>query len=553
MKILYNLPKESDTWRHDAPLYRVVLLGCTIFVLISSVTVFGGVLSFVNSNLSNSLPPFLMWPVYVLGYLVFSLAPDVLNTGLVMYITRAIYQKRRSVVDLVIVLGCSAVVVFLSVYSFQVSRESGKVVGSNLAGEASIQGTGQLDSARLIELARIDSLYAVDLASVTTSEAARVLVHEHEIKRLDGIKNAGNAQWIESRKSAQRAKIGKIVDAGIEAKAELRAARDEAVALVEGRYNDSRTRVVGRDSVTTAKHDGVATVLVSNSARVSGWAIFVALFLSVVAELIRLRNGVLPVPILSRSDFSEPGWYEVLAKPFRVVARNVLNRSRNWRQPDLVEPDAWTVIHDERDQQRVTLAKGQQSTTRNNDLTYDDEGGSPVSDGSGPGQSAGTGHPYENRIDENRSPYDELLRELFSDDSVADNRASIPGPSMSVGSAATAQNLGTRYPYNDFRPSANDFRPVRVLGFLPASRASALEENSRRGGSGSSGLGSFPPAPAIASGKSATHRLCLHCGGAYEVNHKKQRYCRDTCRIDAWKLRSGKHLHFSRGGKSGRK
>lgn len=44
------------------------------------------------------------------------------------------------------------------------------------------------------------------------------------------------------------------------------------------------------------------------------------------------------------------------------------------------------------------------------------------------------------------------------------------------------------------------------------------------------------------TGGKGTVRPCEHCGEEYQVNHKKQKYCSDSCRIQAWEKRKGRKL-----------
>ena len=77
IKIFKSPPNMSDTLNHDAPVLRIMQLGLWCFIIISSITVFFGVHSYVSDYLNQQ--PWIMRKLgYVGAYLVLSIIPDLL-------------------------------------------------------------------------------------------------------------------------------------------------------------------------------------------------------------------------------------------------------------------------------------------------------------------------------------------------------------------------------------------------------------------------------------------------------------------------------------------
>lgn len=360
MKIRLNLPTLSEVFSHDAPLYKIIKTALPAFILISSLTVFLGVRSHLSEYLIQ-YPWYITLPGYSFSYVLFSLAPDVLNAILVAYFARSILKKKFKTTDIIINLCALVLIVFLTNYSYNMSQFSAGSVSNEIGKDLEVIDLSKINTEYNLEKKEIQTVYKDDKSNAETVYNEKILnlnsTYENliiplrkSIEQFNKNRSNKNTQWT----TREINKVNKSI-ADLQNK-QLTTASDY-LKEKEGKINGfalirngdlkslSKDKATDRENGQSLKEknnderDQANTFLRSEFEKIAGFAIFIVLVLASLKEIIHFRNDIDPLPILGELDFQFDWIHEAIYLPLIFIQRHLINKVRKAYNnlPDLVE------------------------------------------------------------------------------------------------------------------------------------------------------------------------------------------------------------------------
>lgn len=349
MKINLNLPTLGNIFSHDAPLYQIIKFSVPVFILISSLTVFGGVRSHISDYL-QSYSWLVTVPGYGFAYTIFSLAPDVLNSILAAYIVRSLLNKYKQGTDIILNVFALILVVFLTRYSYNMSQFSAGAVSSEIGQETEVIDLSEINDSYSTEKKEINDSYKTDKQDAENqyNENLGVLNQKYEnlsnplrekIQKFEKNRTDDNTKWtdreirkvqnqITSTEKLQIEEQQKLLKEKQDKIAGFQATRDQSLAILENNKKTDRNTTQSLKEKKNAEIDQANGFLQSELEKIAGYAIFVVLVLVSLKEIIHFRNNVEPKPILSQLDFQYNWIQEVIGFPYEYLRRHAVNYFR---------------------------------------------------------------------------------------------------------------------------------------------------------------------------------------------------------------------------------
>lgn len=376
MKIFYSLPEEMD--KGDVYILGIVRIGVIGFLLVSSLTVFGGFRSYSSAYMSE-LYSLLAWLLLFFGYWAFCFVPDFVNSMMVRYISRTVL-KRTFVGDprtVVVLLASLGLVFFLTRYSYKMSQFAAGKTGRDMGGEVERTDLVAFDSTYMLRFDKLQGDYEQEKAEINARYEQLVLEAAGELNAkiegeqtlltgLEENRKKSNTIWTDQQIRVHQRRI-----AGYEKRKQpivspIRAEQAEKLRVLEERMTEQRgllstSYTITRD--TTLKQEGSAGHIHASEVSffskqlsgIAGNAIFFLLVLTVIREIIYDRNDIDPDPVFSPFDFQPSVVVEVVAYPFVRIGRGIVNWVREGYNglPELVERDDFRELRDPGQRQRV--------------------------------------------------------------------------------------------------------------------------------------------------------------------------------------------------------
>lgn len=362
MKIVNTLPKASQMFSHDSPVIRVVKLCLPAFILVSSLTVFLGVkahltdyLSDVHWLLANSL--------YSVAYLLFSLAPDVLNVVLIAYLTRSFLKGHyRDRLGMILLIAAGLMVIVLTRYSFLMSQTAAKSMVKTAAPKATVKSTAPIDSLYQSEVkslqvenqnavAAIERRYQELIAASTAPLAAQILPLQKRAEQWEISRSDQNTFYVDLQLKKLQDQIQPLEQERLNLEKRLVLQKSQELDLlnspykrktdlVENRRNAERNEVLALNQSERNTINGITIIFTKQLSGIAGYAVFIVLLLAVIREILHFRNGIELQPIISPFDFQTKPLQETLVLPFTLVGRHCINwvRDQYRHLPSLKEP-----------------------------------------------------------------------------------------------------------------------------------------------------------------------------------------------------------------------
>lgn len=376
MKIFYSLPEEMD--KGDVYILGIVRIGVIGFLLVSSLTVFGGFRSYSSAYMSE-LYSLLAWLLLFFGYWAFCFVPDFVNSMMVRYISRTVL-KRSFVGDprtVVVLLASLGLVFFLTRYSYKMSQFAAGKTGRDMGGEIDRTDLVAFDSTYMLRFDKLQGDYEQEKAEINeryeqlVQEAAGELNAKIEGEQtlmagLEQNRKKSNTIWTDQQIRVHQRRIADYEKRKRPIVSPIRAEQAEKLRVLEERMTQqqgllSTSYTITRD--TTLKQEGNAGHIHASEVSffskqlsgIAGNAIFFLLVLTVIREIIYDRNDIDPDPVFSPFDFQPSVVVEVVAYPFVRVGRGIVNWVREGYNglPELVERDDFRELRDPGQRQKV--------------------------------------------------------------------------------------------------------------------------------------------------------------------------------------------------------
>lgn len=346
----------SDLLKHDGPLLKIVTVGVTAFVILSSLTVFAGfALHFALTGWKLALYGLAIYPLL-------SLAPDLINLVCLTWVVRTLLKwgklEQDTITTSVLIVVCLAISGLCTWYSFNLSKISSVQIADWMKPKEQV--AAQLDSTLLTQASSILNLDSLNTsgraASVTAEQKAVLRVFDNQIKALvadslywERYKTDENFQWVDRRK----------LDGIKEKLRALRLERDtNLLALTSDLSQSVASSSSLKDTITNLlltdakaalqrkqeeqeRKDSQHTFITMLVSSIAGYAVLILLALGCVREILYSRNDIEPLPIIGPFDFQNfEHVKEVLLYPIAWAGRHTINfvRRRYSALPELEEP-----------------------------------------------------------------------------------------------------------------------------------------------------------------------------------------------------------------------
>lgn len=488
MKIQFNVPQVTKLLRNDAPIIRIVKLAIPAFILLSSITVFYGV-KFHLSDYLEGLSSFIRVLSYSLSYILFSLAPDVLNVTVVAYMVRSFLKGHYNDVSSKILLVCCLILSLgLTKYSYKMSKTSATSAAYEMSNDVKQIDLVAIDTFQSAKVNAIRLAYEADKQTIQKSVDQSLLNNETYYSQLIEAKKEEIVYWEKRRKPKNTlyvdTKIKRVKKevVGLEAKklktekSILSSRNSKLEDLLANRkkledelflfYKDDRSAAKEINEGERIKSKSLLIAFESEISWIAGKAVFIILILSMIKEILYHRNEIEITPIMEPFDFSTNALREILMLPFIAASRYAINKTRKIYSnlPNLEKPVRPSDVHD------VSALLPKIIKEKPEDKEESIEG-----------------------TQRSRSMNGEERKSVKSLVRVANGKEE----QVSVLLNADVKN---------------------VIG------KEAVYENR------------------IYDTPVTNLRSCLHCKKDYQYKHHKQKYCSDDCRKKAWELRNGRKL-----------
>ena len=376
MKIFYSLPEEMD--KGDVYILGIVRIGVIGFLLVSSLTVFGGFRSYSSAYMSG-LYPLLAWLLLFFGYWAFCFVPDFVNSMMARYISRTVL-KRTFVGDLrtvVVLLASLGLMFFLTRYSYKMSQFAAGRTGRDMGGEIERTDLVAFDSTYMLRFDKLQGDYDKEKTEINARYEQLILEAAGELNAkiqgeqtlmtgLERNRKKSNTIWTDQQIRVHQRRIAGYEKRKQQVVTPIRAEQAEKLRVLEERMTQqqgllSTSYTITRD--TTLKQEGSAgqwhasevSFFSKQLSGIAGNAIFFLLVLTVIREIIYDRNDIDPDPVFSPFDFQPSVVMEVVTYPFVRVGRGIVNWVREGYNelPELVERDDFRELRDPGQRQKV--------------------------------------------------------------------------------------------------------------------------------------------------------------------------------------------------------
>lgn len=362
IKIFKSLPTMSETLKHDAPVLRVMQLGLWCFIIISSITVFFGVHSYVSDYLNQQ--PWLVQKVGYLGaYLVLSIIPDLLCSIFFAHVVRSLLKRKyKDVLSIILNVALILIVLFLGRYSWRMSRSAATSAAYDMVPEMVLDDVTRLDSLASGERQLLRKQYEDDATAINQRydrnlEAAllplrqKALPYRKRIESLENSRSRNNTSWIDKQLTGVNQQLLPIeeqisaVTASNERRrsgelSQLKRKYQDDIAFLNDRLYENRESTQQRNGKVEQRVESLAAAFSGEFRKIAGWAIIIVLILTALLEILYHRNGIERNPVFTQWNFRLSGLFEVLYLPFSIVGRHTLNAvRRQYAKLPALEPE----------------------------------------------------------------------------------------------------------------------------------------------------------------------------------------------------------------------
>lgn len=358
IKFIKTPPKVLDLLGHDGPVLRILQGGLYVFILISSITVFFGVHSYVSDYLDQQ--PWLIGRLgYLVAYFALSLTPDLLCSLFFAHIVRALlrnqYQDRLS---MILLIAFTILVGFLSVYSWTMSRSSAVSLAYDFTPEVKVENTARFDSLSQNERGQLRQAYETDVEEINNRYDQLLLVQtkpleqaalpfRQQIQSLEASRSEQNTNWIDLQIAAVNKKLLPIEQSisEVQTKNENRRRGEilqrkkkyqKDIEFLNNRLYENRQASQQRNQKTTSRIDQLSAVFTREFKKIAGFAIIIVILLTGLLEVLFHRNGIDRQATVLQWHPRLSGLFEVAYLPFVFIGRHTLNRVR--RQYEKMPP-----------------------------------------------------------------------------------------------------------------------------------------------------------------------------------------------------------------------
>ena len=350
IKIFKSPPNMSDTLNHDAPVLRIMQLGLWCFIIISSITVFFGVHSYVSDYLNQQ--PWIMRKLgYVGAYLVLSIIPDLLCSIFFAHVVRSLLKRKyKDVLSIILNVALILIVLFLGRYSWRMSRSAATSAAYDMVPQVELKDVTKLDSLANGERQLLRKQYEDDVTAInqrynTRLEAAlsplrqKALPYRKQIESLEASRSRNNTNWIDKQLTAINKQLLPITEeiSAVTASNERRRSGElsqlkrkyqDDIAFLNNRLYENRESIQQRNGKIEQRVESLAAAFSGEFRKIAGWSIVIVLLLTALLEILYHRNGIERNPVFTQWNFRLSGLFEVMYLPFSIVGRHTLNTVR---------------------------------------------------------------------------------------------------------------------------------------------------------------------------------------------------------------------------------
>lgn len=362
IKILKSPPNQGETLNHDAPVLRIMQLGLWCFIVISSITVFFGVHSYVSDYLNQQ--PWLVQQVGYLGaYLVLSIIPDLLCSIFFAHVVRSLLkQQYKDILSIILNVALILIVLFLGRYSWRMSRSAATSAAYDMVPAVVLDDVTRLDSLASGERQLLRKQYEDDVTAINQRfdrnlEAAllplrqKALPYRKRIESLENSRSQNNTSWIDKQLTGVNQQLLPIeeqisaVTASNERRrsselSQLKRKYQDDITFLNNRLYENRERTQQRNGRVEQRVESLAAAFSGEFRKIAGWSIIIVLILTALLEILYHRNGIERNPVFTQWNFRLSGFFEVLYLPFSVVGRHTLNAvRRQYAKLPALEPE----------------------------------------------------------------------------------------------------------------------------------------------------------------------------------------------------------------------
>lgn len=381
IKIFKSPPNPGETLNHDAPVLRIMQLGLWCFIIISSITVFFGVHSYVSDYLNQQ--PWIVQKLGYLGaYLVLSIIPDLLCSIFFAHVVRSLLKRKyRDVLSIILNVALILIVLFLGRYSWRMSRSAATSAAYNMVPEVMLSDVTRLDSLangerQLLRKQYEDDVKAINQRYNTRLESAlsplrqKALPYRKQIESLESSRSRNNTNWIDKQLTAVNKQLLPITEEFSAVTASYERRRSGELSQLKRKYQDdidflnnrlyeNRENTQQRNGKIERRVESLTAAFSGEFRKIAGWSIVIVLLLTALLEILYHRNGIERNPVFTQWNFRLSGLFEVLYLPFSIVGRHTLNAVRRQyaKLPTLEPAPAF--------KQAVTVSNKAKATTVN--------------------------------------------------------------------------------------------------------------------------------------------------------------------------------------------
>lgn len=324
---------QSPHLRNDAPMLRIMQYAVFGFILLSSLTVFLGLRSYMSEYVV-AYSPALRYLSYGGAYLFGALIPDFANATIIAWVVRSLLIRDYTDVPAKLILAAALVIcLLLALYSYNMSQISAGALIEEIRGEEQQVNVEAIDStmdtrilaiqtAAETEYQLVQQEYDSLITNTDRSFIARLRPFQLEIDRLEKNRLPANTQWTDRQINRQRRKIQAIEAERLQTRQRLTTEKNQALQVIrQQKSGREQAALASRDTTfsqqssitqtTNERRTAVSRELKRWVSRISGFAVWVMLVLVAILQVLRVRNKQLPVYIPAHG---------LLAKIWEVIA-----------------------------------------------------------------------------------------------------------------------------------------------------------------------------------------------------------------------------------------
>ncbi|MCB0630826.1 MAG: hypothetical protein KDD15_13860 [Lewinella sp.] len=315
-----SLPNfQSPHLRNDAPMLRIMNYAVFGFILLSSLTVFLGLRSYMSEYMAG-YDPLYRYIGYGTAYIFGALIPDFANATIIAWLVRSLLiGDYKSVPAKLILLAALLICYLLATYSFNMSQISAGALVDEFRGETQLVDIAAIDNttdARIKEIQRtaeqeykqVEKEYDHLIATSDQKYIAELKPYSLEIERLERNRKPSNTEWTDREIAQQRMSMQPIAMERLAEQNRLTEEKNSALQVIrQNRRERERTALAARDTTfsqesnlvqaTNLRKDTVSEELKYWIGNIAGFAVWVMLALVAILQVLRVRNEQLPVYI----------------------------------------------------------------------------------------------------------------------------------------------------------------------------------------------------------------------------------------------------------------